>query len=596
MARLRLIAASIAFCAACIVCQIRHVSSRPRESKTDRPGGSALLTKLGRLSVLRFEAENNDGRRASDDSAAAEPELNVVGQKRIGAPLEGRDSDEGPDSEDADVPLEGRDSDEGPDSEDADVPLEGRDSDEGPVSEDADVPLEGKRDSDEGPDSEDADAPGSQASDSSRDVSANEENHLVTKNGNSVDDSEYEDLKGTEQLKDAAEEEEEEEEFEDEAPLPIAEDDSDVHNRDKDPFFGSPCKKFESVPGAAYRPGRSERRAEKLWQKCGDIMRYNRSACHCYKTAAACCANLTSIPDMNATIRYLDFSSNNLTQLDDVVLQNWTHLKWLILNRNAISVVTSDSLHKMTVLQRFELAYNEFGLKIDPVNFTAAVNGVNATLTVLAVNYTEFSQVPEKKELGIAYVIRHLRLANLSTLFVDGGRMRRFDLSDLRHLPNLSRLSLKSHLLQRVFCCSERSFNDSFDDGDDVPPDDDDTDTAAVVGVTRTCVSPKSRNGTSCRGFRLHALHLLNLDNNTLLFVPSFCNVVQPTAGVVSNEAVLPNLRVLSLAINAVIDPESHQFQCLRNVRTLVLTGNPLRHIEKDIFKELSKLHRVDLR
>ena len=444
-------------------------------------------------------------------------------------------------------------------------------------------------------------------------VSANEHTHIIQKKSLSADRSEsvHEDFTENEVENNLSEEEHEdepvstaeqklvsanehnhilhnnlsEEEHEDEPVSTAERDDCDIHHEVCSPFFGSPCNKI-LAPGEYHR-GRcsmSEAEAEKRWNECGDVTAMSgRSACYCYDDVASCCANLTSIPNFNKTIRFLNFTSNSLTRLDDVVLRNWTQLKVLILNRNNISVVTTDALRQMESLEHFELAYNEAGQQLDPVNFTVAVNSVNGTLMVLAVNYTKFSRA-SGGEFGIAYVIRHLKLTNLTQLFVDGGPMRVFYLSDVHRLPRLCKLSLKSHVLERVYCCSVRSFNDSFDDNDDrLKLDDDNTN-----GSAHTCVSPRSSNASVCQNFTLGNLQLLDLDNNSLARVPLFCN---------SGELlVLPNLTHLSIAINAVINPRKHHFKCLHNLRSMALTGNPLKHIEAYIFKKLQNLHDVDLR
>lgn len=375
-------------------------------------------------------------------------------------------------------------------------------------------------------------------------------------------------------------------------------DDCDIHHEHCSPFFGSPCNRISPAPEKLHegKCHMSEAEAEGRWEPCGDVTAAsNRSACYCYGYVASCCADLTSIPSFsNRAVRYLNFTSNSLAQLDDVVLRNWTRLRWLILNRNNVSVITKDALHKMKFLEHFELAYNDVSQKLDPVNFTAAVNGLSRTLKVLALNYTNFSPV-NGKEFGITSVIRGLRLGNLTQLFLDGGPLCVFYLSDVRHLHKLCKLSLKSNVLENLYCCSVRSFNDSFDDdNDDVLELNRDYDANRCLhNSPRTCVSPESRTAHFCKNFTLASLQLIDLDNNSLLHVPPFCNGHSLTSG---ESQALPNLTHLSLALNALISPHGRHFKCLRKVRSMALTGNPLNHIERVVFKELTSLHDIDLR
>jgi hypothetical protein len=88
-------------------------------------------------------------------------------------------------------------------------------------------------------------------------------------------------------------------------------------------------------------------------------------------------------------------TGNNLTVVDQTVLTNLTHLRWLILNLNVIRNVTPTAFNHMTSLTRLQLAYNRWPKKgsggLDPHTFTTAVNALNKTLRVLEVNFTQFA-------------------------------------------------------------------------------------------------------------------------------------------------------------------------------------------------------------
>ena len=558
--------ASLVLRAVCIFCLINSVCLRPKVSESRSTGGHSQLSR--HPDVLRFEPENNlySDRRIGDAvQQEPEPKNNVVVDKKQ-ASVSRNLTTSVLEHEGAHVgPLKHEHDDSSKDQQEELVSTNERTnhilqkkSRNADRSESVHEGFTGNEVDNHLSEEENEDEPVSTAE--QKLVSANEHKHILHNNLS-------------------------EEEHEDEPVSTAERDDCDIHNEVCSPFFGSPCNKI-IAPGEYHRGkcSMSEAEAEKRWKPCGDVTAMSgRSACYCYDDVASCCANLTSIPNFNKTIRYLNFTSNSLTRLDDVVLRNSTQLKVLILNRNNISVVTTDALREMESLEHFELAYNEAGQQLDPVNFTVAVNSVNGTLKVLAVNYTGFSRA-SGGEFGMAYVVRHLRLTNLTQLFVDGGPMRVFYLSDVHRLPRLCKLSLKSNMLKRVYCCSVRSFNDSFDDNDDCLKLDDDN----TNGSAHTCVSPQSRNASVCQNFTLGNLQLLGLDNNSLVRVPLFCN---------SGELlVLPNLTHLSIATNAVINPQKRHFKCLQNVQSMALTGNPLKHIEARVFQELQNLHDVDLR
>ncbi|KAL8587054.1 hypothetical protein ACOMHN_023444 [Nucella lapillus] len=368
-------------------------------------------------------------------------------------------------------------------------------------------------------------------------------------------------------------------------------------------FFGSPCEKVNPVNVPEYggycRTSRAT--AEKRWKPCGGQSTGNRSACFCYKRAAVCCANLSAIPDLTIdnshSILYLNFTSNSLTVLDQHVLANVPQLKWLILSRNNISRVHADALkYQKGSLNRFELAYNQFGTYIDPHNFTKAVNSVRS-LQILDVNQTRFSYA-KREVTGITWIMRHLRLRHLKQLFVDGGSKRMFYLSDVdpARLPELCKLSIKSHFLEKVYCCSAKSFNNSLEYSDEEKfMDDAEYPYPNRVITQYSCISPESRKEpylSYCQNFSMPNLKLLNLANNSLVYVPHFCR--PGLEGAV--QSVVPNLSHLLLAINALINPRRYHFQCLDNLIFLGLTGNPLKKIESKIFQNLTKLQVADLR
>ncbi|KAK7101517.1 hypothetical protein V1264_019891 [Littorina saxatilis] len=324
----------------------------------------------------------------------------------------------------------------------------------------------------------------------------------------------------------------------------------------------------------------------------------NHSACYCYQDRASCCGGLTSIPDLTAegrNVRFLNFTSNNLTRLDREVLRNYTNLRWLILNGNNISDVTPDALQDMTSLEHFELAHNNISQTVDAANFTKAVNSLNETLRVLVVNYTQFFPLSLSKAntSGITYIIRNIRLPYLTQLFVDGCGKRIFYLSDVKELPSLCKLSLKSNRLEKFFCCSKESFGDFLHEGESLAELEDFDTEGLPYNSPPTCVSPGSREDRRCQNFHLSNLKLLDLANNSQIYVPRFCNR-NSTSG--NFFEVLPNITHLSLSINAIVDPKRHQFKCLTNLRSLALTGNPLKHIEAFLLKEMEHLHDVDLR
>nr|KAG5700814.1 hypothetical protein BaRGS_024200 [Batillaria attramentaria] len=114
-------------------------------------------------------------------------------------------------------------------------------------------------------------------------------------------------------------------------------------------------------------------------------------------------------------ILYLNFSHNGLATLDDDTLQNVTQLQWLILNKNHISHVTQNAFRGMTSLECLEMAHNNIRIRVRPKNFTIAVNKVS-TLKLLALNFTQFAK-ERMKGPGVEYIMRNLRLPNLTKLF-----------------------------------------------------------------------------------------------------------------------------------------------------------------------------------
>ncbi|XP_076469140.1 uncharacterized protein LOC143299679 [Babylonia areolata] len=369
-----------------------------------------------------------------------------------------------------------------------------------------------------------------------------------------------------------------------------ASDQCEINKTRCSPFYRSPCDKVNPVPLPEHSGRRCQnRKAEPVWKPCGpeDLRTSsNRSACYCNKDAAVCCANLTAIPDLsinnNNTIKFLNFTHNNVTVLDQNLLRNWTQLRWLILNRNNISVIHKDSLKNMKSLRRLEIAFNQMGTELDPYNFTDAVNSAH-NIKVLHVNHTNFSSTLTK-QAGITWVVRHLNLTKLEQLSVDGGRKSRFYLSDLHQLPKLCKFSIKSHFIRRLYCCSALSFNDSLSEADEVDEDN----PMDIAQMETSCIYPAARTYRQCQKFSLPNLKLLNLENNSLVYVPVFCRE--------EDVSVVPSLTHLLLSINALINPRRYQFRCLDNLLFLALTGNPLKYIQSNLFQSLGKLHGADLR
>ena len=398
--------ASLVLRAVCIFCLINSVCLRPKVSESRSTGGHSQLSR--HPDVLRFEPENNpySDRRIGDAvQQEPEPKNNVVVDKKQ-ASLSRNLTTSVLEHEGAHVgPLKHEHDDSSKDQQEELVSTNERTnhilqkkSRNADRSESVHEGFTGNEVDNHLSEEENEDEPVSTAE--QKLVSANEHNHILH---NNLSEEEHEDepVSTAEQKLVSANEHKHilhnnlsEEEHEDEPVSTAERDDCDIHNEVCSPFFGSPCNKI-IAPGEYHRGkcSMSEAEAEKRWKPCGDVTAMSgRSACYCYDDVASCCANLTSIPNFNKTIRYLNFTSNSLTRLDDVVLRNSTQLKVLILNRNNISVVTTDALREMESLEHFELAYNEAGQQLDPVNFTVAVNSVNGTLKVLAVNYTGFSR------------------------------------------------------------------------------------------------------------------------------------------------------------------------------------------------------------
>ncbi|KAK7488609.1 hypothetical protein BaRGS_00020226, partial [Batillaria attramentaria] len=337
------------------------------------------------------------------------------------------------------------------------------------------------------------------------------------------------------------------------------------------PFDGSPC-------GDPHRP----RDVSGNWEICKFISEDLNAVdipCYCSGNYATCCGNLTRIPQFQPEILYLNFSHNGLATLDDDTLQNVTQLQWLILNKNHISHVTQNAFRGMTSLECLEMAHNNIRIRVRPKNFTIAVNKVS-TLKLLALNFTQFAK-ERMKGPGVEYIMRNLRLPNLTKLFVSGGEMEQLYLSDVTNLINLQALSVASHSILKLSPCREQSFN---------------ADNNACVSKNSSGASEGSEGGSDshsdfCRSFQLPSLRLLDLAYNLLVTFPNFCQDEKE-----GNTSVLPGLMYLSLSLNAIVNPRAHQMQCLPELVSLALTGNPLRRIKSRAFRGFPKLYHLDLR
>nr|ARQ14819.1 toll-like recptor 1 [Oncomelania hupensis] len=372
------------------------------------------------------------------------------------------------------------------------------------------------------------------------------------------------------------------------------------------PFYKSPCDVFK-YPGIVTFLGNctgNMNATENQWSPCGeyDSTPGSSGGCFCKGPAATCCANLTSIPKFNKTVRYLNFTNNNLTELNEDVLRDVQQLEWLIVNFNDVANVSRTAFRGMTSLQRLELAYNRRPRSsegVDPVSFTDAVNALDGTLHLLDVNHTEFAPVkPKSQKPGVTYVIRHLDVSSLRHLWVRGGQVNTFYLSDVRNLTGLCSLAVASQRLRSAYCCSRRSFEDSVDTDEDETLEEEgtagnDSDDNSV----RTCISRESRNNSQCLHFSLPNLRILTFYNNTLADVPSFCvRDLTNTDGSSTVFSAAPNLTELSLSVNGIIHPRKDHFKCLDNLQSPALTGNPLQYLERQLFVRMPKLRSVNLR
>ncbi|KAK7488606.1 hypothetical protein BaRGS_00020223, partial [Batillaria attramentaria] len=335
------------------------------------------------------------------------------------------------------------------------------------------------------------------------------------------------------------------------------------------PFDGSPCNPKNWTGVASYD---GEMYAE--WGHCKERgSNETISGCYCRDAAATCCASLTSIPSFEKNILYVDFSNNSLDVLDDVTLENVTHVRWLILNWNRISSVSENAFESMRSLECLEIGHNDREALIEAQNLTAAVNKLPG-LKSLTLNYTTFTQTPGFSD-GKAYVLRHLNTSTLEYLFFAGGTMSSLTLSDLHKVPKLKHMSLRNNTIKEVHACSEDSFDDvtreeGGNDGD------------------RT-------SGSFCRKFTMENFEFLDLGYNWIVQFPVFCYRYMNQSGSFEH-AVLPRLTHLLVSVNAVIHPKPGQMRCLPGLQVLWMPGNPLRTIEARVFQGFPNLRELDLR
>lgn len=369
-----------------------------------------------------------------------------------------------------------------------------------------------------------------------------------------------------------------------------------IRNWPCSPFFASPCDK-RMKPGYQGNCNASLRQTiVPEWKSCG--LWEGVEQCWCRQNASTCCSNLIGIPEFNTSVLYLNFTGNNLTRMNEEVLQNVTQLRWLIVSLNAIADVSRTAFRRMTSLRRLELSDNRRpgrgSLGIDPVNFTEAVNALNSTLSVLDVNFTHFAPYESNgsKEPGLTYIVRHLRLPLLRQLFLTGGQeVSVFYLSDVYHLPQLCSLAIGSRKLRKIYCCSAKSFNDSL-----ILDVQQDQEVGSEEQSVPTCVSRERVKHPLCRNFSLPSLQVLDLFNNSLVEVPRLCNNIANSSNVSGLTPVLPSLKELSLAVNAIVIPRREQFRCLDGLESLALTGNSLNYLESSLFTQMKSLHSLDMR
>lgn len=347
-------------------------------------------------------------------------------------------------------------------------------------------------------------------------------------------------------------------------------------------FCGSPCS--TSWPG-------------KEWKEFTEA-----KGCWRYEKSLTCCGNLTYIPEVPDEFICLNFSKNALTTLDVRTLANVTaKLQVLVLNSNNISVIEEDALAKLTSLTHFELAYNAYKPGLDPWNFTTALNRV-ANLTLLALNLTRFSRKNDVKESGLTQVLLGLNLTNLTYLYVDTGYEYNLNLSHLAHLPELRVFSMMSHRLGRLTCCTceynasvtgsdlDQNGDRVSDLADDVSQYCDNPCKDPVDDGSTDALAPRARR--MCKGSVLKNLMILDLADNSLVHIPCFC--CYDDHGNLSS--LVPKLERLSLSVNAILTPTAYQMKCLGELKSLALTGNPLKVIKWRVFQALPKLCMLDLR
>lgn len=248
----------------------------------------------------------------------------------------------------------------------------------------------------------------------------------------------------------------------------------------------------------------------------------------------AICSSLHYIPKINEFATGLELRDNFLPFIERNTFINVSNnlITDLIFSKNnSLRNLTSDAFKDLNHLRTLEL-HHEKDVSVESIkNSFSSLN--RSSITNIRLEYNGWGRLPKD-------FFTYLSGINMSTISLNNNNFIRFIGTSFKSFSNIHKIYMRSNEL--VFVQA---------DG-------------------------------------LQQLEHLDLESNNIFRMPKFCDNE-------TGHSLVPKLLVLSVADNAIRILQSHSFQCLGNLRTLILDRNRLTTIENDAFSQMANIKRISI-